>query len=139
MNKNKTIQLISVIILLIDVVLTLFFYSKLPNQIAIHWDSSGTPDKFASRFWGALSLIFIIAGVILLQFFFSKFNEFLYKTKKTKQIYSLNVFVLLLIIIALSVVQILSLFWNAHYSIKISDIGTLTANFIIGFIFYRFF
>ena len=138
MKSNKVIQVILAIILLVDIVVTLFFYSKLPNQIAIHWNSEGMPNGFSTRFWGAFSPIFIIFVVVLLDFFFSKVYEHSYVVEGATEIYSISAFILLTIVILVSAAQIVSLMWNANYIINMAIIGNILSNIvicIIGFIF----
>jgi uncharacterized membrane protein len=131
-------QGILAIILLVDIVITLVFYRKLPTQIAIHWNSERVPNGFSTRFWGAFSPIFIIIAIVLLDFFFSKVYEHSYVVEGATKIYSISAFILLSIVILVSAAQIVSLMWNTNYTINMAFIGDIISNIvicIIGFIF----
>src|SRR4051812_30943629 len=51
------------LICLLPIVLALILYNKLPNQIAIHWDSAGTPDNFAPKAIAVWALPILMAGI----------------------------------------------------------------------------
>lgn len=44
----------------------LAIYSRLPEQVASHWDISGQADSFSSRFWGAFGIPLLSCGLYLL-------------------------------------------------------------------------
>ncbi len=56
--------ILPVVILLLTIILTAYFYSRLPVEITYHFKSDGSPDKWLSR--GA-----IILWMLLPQFFFT--------------------------------------------------------------------
>ncbi len=46
---NKKLRVLTSIVCLIPIVVGFMFYSKMPEQVAIHWGFDGNPDGFASR------------------------------------------------------------------------------------------
>lgn len=64
MKKHNSLGLwiFSLLAGLIPFVLFTLFYSRLPEQLAIHWNFAGEPDGYLSRFWTAL----VLPAVLLL-------------------------------------------------------------------------
>ena len=46
---NKKLRILTSIVCLIPIVIGLMFYSKMPEQVAIHWGFDGNPDGYASK------------------------------------------------------------------------------------------
>ncbi len=62
--------LLPVIILLLSIILTVFFYQRLPDEVAYHFQANGSPDRWVSRgtiiLWMLLPQLFLtlLAGAI---------------------------------------------------------------------------
>ena len=50
MKQYKKIIIITTLITLLPIFIGLILWNQLPNQIAIHFDFSGTPDQFVNKF-----------------------------------------------------------------------------------------
>lgn len=73
MTKKIDMTLITTtLICLLPIILGLVLYNKLPNQIAIHWDSTGTPDNFASKAIAVWGLPVSMAGINIFSHFMIK-------------------------------------------------------------------
>lgn len=46
---NKKLRILTSIVCLIPIVIGFMFYSKMPEQVAIHWGFDGNPDGYASK------------------------------------------------------------------------------------------
>ncbi|WP_289396240.1 DUF1648 domain-containing protein [Bacillus sp. DX1.1] len=59
--------MISSVVCLLPMILSVVLYSDLPEQIPIHWDVKGNPDKYASKTIAAfgLPLFMFVANVIV--------------------------------------------------------------------------
>lgn len=57
---DKTLELISVVFLIVMVSLTVYVYLKLPDTIPIHYSASGKPDSYGSK-----TTLLILAGVAI--------------------------------------------------------------------------
>lgn len=57
---------IPLLLIVAAVAVSIFYYPKLPEQMATHWDASGQPNGFSSRFLGAWLLPLIMAVVWLI-------------------------------------------------------------------------
>lgn len=60
MNKTKNLSLV---IVLISFAIGIYFYSRMPDMMASHWDYRGEVDGYMSKFWG-LFLMPIISAVL---------------------------------------------------------------------------
>ncbi|MDI9442210.1 MAG: DUF1648 domain-containing protein [Bacillota bacterium] len=61
-EKQRTLLLTSLVCLL-PLVMSVVVYKDLPDRVAIHWDSSGKPDNFASKAFAAFGLPFVMFGL----------------------------------------------------------------------------
>lgn len=60
------------LICLLPIILALVLYNKLPNQIAIHWDSAGNPDNFAPKAFAVWGLPILMAAINIFSHFMMK-------------------------------------------------------------------
>lgn len=49
MTNNRKLRVLTSIVCLIPIVVGFMFYSKMPEQVAIHWGFDGKPDGYASK------------------------------------------------------------------------------------------
>lgn len=61
-NNMKRTTILTTIVCLIPVILGIFFYPRLPETIAIHWDVNGNPDGWASKMIGGI----VFPGILVL-------------------------------------------------------------------------
>ena len=66
MNLNKRRLLLTTAVCLLPIVAGLALYSRLPEQIATHFDFNGTPNGYSSRAFAVLGLPGIMAGLNVL-------------------------------------------------------------------------
>lgn len=64
-SKVDITMIITTLICLLPLLLALVLYNQLPNEIAIHWDSVGNPDNFASKAMVVWGLPIFMAGIHL--------------------------------------------------------------------------
>ncbi|KXX71318.1 DUF1648 domain-containing protein [Flammeovirga sp. SJP92] len=62
-NKDKTVEIIAILVLLLIWLLPLMVYEELPNEIAIHFNAQGIPDNYGHK-----STLFILPVVSSLLF-----------------------------------------------------------------------
>lgn len=61
--KNKTMTVITSIVILIPLFTGLFLWNKLPDEMAVHFGADGAPDKWAHKGWAIFGLpLFILAA-----------------------------------------------------------------------------
>lgn len=64
MKKRIDVMLvISSVVCLLPIVLGFVLYDKLPEQMAVHWDSFGNPDNFMTKAWAVFGMPVILAAV----------------------------------------------------------------------------
>ena len=61
-KEVKRTWIITTIICLIPIIVGIFLYKKLPDQVVTHWDSAGNPNGWSSKFFGVIGL----PGLLLL-------------------------------------------------------------------------
>jgi len=66
MKRNRNIVIASCLVCLLPLVLSAVLYSRLPEQMAIHWGMDGEPNGYASRFVGAFALPLLMLVLQLL-------------------------------------------------------------------------
>lgn len=64
-RANITTLILSSLVCLLPISLALVVYNDLPEQIAIHWNSAGTPDNFAPKAVAAFGLPFLFLVINL--------------------------------------------------------------------------
>lgn len=71
-RKIDMTMITATLVCLLPIILALVLYNKLPNQIAIHWDSAGTPDNFAPKAIAVWGLPLFLAGINIFAHFMIK-------------------------------------------------------------------
>jgi len=59
-------EIIPILLILVSVIASIYFYSQFPDQVPIHWNFAGEVDNYGSKFVGAILMPLIILGVYLL-------------------------------------------------------------------------
>ena len=69
---DRFVLLLTSLVCLLPLIMSLVVYPDLPEQVAIHWDSTGNPDNFAPKALAAFGLPFVFLALNL----FSKLKLF---------------------------------------------------------------
>lgn len=126
MRKSEIVVLV---IIIISIIIGIYFYPRMPERVASHWNTKGEVDDYMSKFWG-LFLMPIISTILLLLFIFMpKIDPLKANVEKFRKYFD-NFIVLL--IAFLFYLYLLTIFWNLN--IKFSMIGFLAPAF--GILFY---
>ena len=59
-------EIIPILLLIISAVASVYFYSRFPEQVPIHWNFEGQVDNWGSRFTGAALIPLVTLGIYLL-------------------------------------------------------------------------
>ncbi|MFH1209331.1 MAG: DUF1648 domain-containing protein [archaeon] len=124
---RKTI-LISLVIILISFIISIYLYPRMPEQMASHWNINGNVDGYSSRFI-ALFIIPMISLVLLLIFAIIPKVDPL--KKNIKEFIHYYEFFILILIIFLFYLYILTIFWN--FGLRFNFISVLAPAFAILF------
>ncbi len=74
-NLNGLITVISTLICLFPLIPEIYFWNKLPQQIAVHFNMNGNPDLFVPKAFGALGLPIFFCIVNVFSVFFILKNK----------------------------------------------------------------
>lgn len=65
MKKNNKTLILTTLLCLLPILLGLALYDRLPEQIAVHWNSAGEPDSYFPKLAAVLGLPGLFAGINL--------------------------------------------------------------------------
>lgn len=68
-NKINRTYMIPLLLCFIPFILSAVYYNQLPEQVAIHFDSSGNPDNYAPKLFAAFGLPLIMLAVFVYSWF----------------------------------------------------------------------
>ncbi len=87
MKKVDKSMLITSLVCLLPLVLSSAMYNRLPDRIAVHWDSAGNADNFASKGFAAFGLpLFLLALNIFVHFMLNNDPKKMRTSKAMRQI-----------------------------------------------------
>ncbi len=89
-----------------------FIYPLMPEQMASHWNSNGEVDGYMSKFWGVFLTPFMSLGLIIIFLLIPKIDPLKANIEKFRKYYDEFV---VLILLFLSYVYFLTIFWNLGY------------------------
>ena len=127
--KIRKMTLVIIVLVLFSFALSIYFYSRVPEQMATHWSSTGEVNGYMSKFWGLFFVPFMITGIAVLFLgipFLEPQKENLEKFRKYYEIFAV------LILTFMLVVHCEMLLWNT--GLKISPNLLIPAG--IGILFY---
>lgn len=129
----KKLLILSLLLVLISLIVSLYYYPFLPDEVASHWGVSGEANGYSSKGFGA----FFFPGLMFVMFFFLAYipkldplKENIKKFEKEYHIFIVFFFVYFLYI------HLLTIFWNLGYKFNMSAMiipGFGALFFVIGF------
>ena len=125
--KKSTLAIIGIIIL--SFILSIYFYPRVPEQMATHWDEKGEVNGYMSKFWGLFFMPIIMAGLALLFMAVPKIDPMKENIERFRKHYEGFIVLMLLFLLA---VHVQILLWNI--GIEISPNSVLPVG--IGLLFY---
>jgi uncharacterized membrane protein len=100
---------ISLGIILLAFVLSILFYSQMPEQVASHWNSKGEVDGYMSKFWGLFLMPILSVALLFLLFYLPKIDPLKENVEKFRRYYDGFIIVLIAYLFYLHFLVIL---WN---------------------------
>lgn len=111
MRVEKT-HIAIIIIIILTILSSIYFYNIFPSHIVSHWDENGKPNGTMDKFW-ALFLFPIISTVLfLILILIPKIDPLRHNIEKFKDSYNKLV---LIIILFLSYIYTLTILWNLGF------------------------
>lgn len=106
MRKSEQIMLITIIL---SFLLSIYFYPKLPESIASHWNMFGEADGYTSRIWGVLLMPIILVIALVLFILIPKIDPLRANIEKFRKYYDEFMVVVALFFLY---THLLMLLWN---------------------------
>jgi uncharacterized membrane protein len=116
-------------IILFSFILSVYFYSQVPEQMATHWNSKGEVNGYMPKLWGLFSMPVVTTGLVLMLLVVPRIDPKKGNIEKFRKYYDkfIIIFVLFMVTIHLQI-----LLWNT--GIRINPNSVLPAG--IGVLFY---
>lgn len=114
---SKT-KLAIITIIMLSFLTSIYFYSKLPERIAIHWNMKGDVDSYAPKIFGvfAIPLILSISTFVLL--IIPKIDPLRENIEKFRRYYDIFIIIFLLFMF---LIHAWIIFWNIGWNIIITN------------------
>jgi uncharacterized membrane protein len=125
--RKATLAVVGLVLL--SFILSIYFYSKVPDQMATHWNSQGEVNGYMSKFWGLFFTPVVITGIAALLLVIPKIDPKKENIEKFRKYY--DGFIILFLLFMVSV-HLQILLWNV--GIQISPNIVLPAG--TGLLFY---
>ena len=128
MKITKT-QIIIIFLILFSFVVALYFYPRLPDTMASHWNIKGEVDSYMVKFWGTFLMPFMMIFMLLLFLFIPRIDPLKKNIEKFRKYFDGFILVFLLFFLY---IYLLTLFYNLGYQFNMGQ-------FVLpgmGFLFY---
>jgi uncharacterized membrane protein len=102
-------------IILLSLVVSIYFYPKMPEKMASHWNAQGQVDGYLSKWWGLFLIPLVLTGLALLFIAIPRIDPLKANIEKFRRYY--DGFIILFLLFLLSV-HLQVILWNI--GIKIS-------------------
>lgn len=125
---RKTTAVITGLVLF-SFILSVYFYSQVPDRMTTHWNSQGEVDGYMSKLWGLFFMPLIISGLAIMFMIIPKIDPRKENIAKFRKYYDGFIVILILFMVA---VHLQILLWNTGIPISPNSIFPLG----IGLMFY---
>ncbi len=106
MKKSKII-ILGIIIL--SFVVGIYFYPRMPEKVASHWNIQGNVDAYMSKFWGLFLMPIVSIGLLALLILIPKIDPLKENVERFRKYF--DGFIVLMIMF-LFYIYLLTVFWN---------------------------
>lgn len=124
-------EIYPLIILILSLVATFYFYAHFPAQVIGHWNFEGVPDGMTSRGFASFGIFGILAFIYLLFFFLPMLDP---KRERYAEFAPFYLKFRTAILVILFVVQLASGLFNLGYPIKINLVIPISVGFLFIFL-----
>lgn len=125
---RKTTAVITGLVLF-SFILSVYFYSQVPDKMATHWNSQGEVDGYMSKLWGLLFMPLVISGLVIMFMIIPKIDPRKENIVKFRKYYDGFIVILILFMVT---VHLQILLWNTGIPISPNSVFPLG----IGLLFY---
>ncbi len=129
MTKIRYQKIIIFAIILFTFLASIYFYSRLPDQIPSHWNAAGEVNGYMGKFWGVFLVPILMLGISLLFLFLPRIDN-LYKGSidSFQNYYELLIIAILLF---MAFMQSIILLWSLGITISIIKTLPLAVAFLL--------
>jgi uncharacterized membrane protein len=110
--STRTTILITIFLIAFTLVFSISVYSRLPEQMASHWNQAGQVDGTMNRFWGAFLMPLVVLGMLAFFLVIPKIDPLRANIAKFRE--QFNTFITL-IVAFMAYMHILTMAWNLGY------------------------
>jgi len=112
-------NLIIILIILISFAVGVYFYPRMPERVASHWNAQGEVDGYMSKGWGLFFMPLMSLGLFLLFLLIPKIDPLKENIKKFRKYF--DGFIVLMMLF-LFYIYLLTLFWNIGSRFNMSQL-----------------
>ncbi len=125
----KKSEIIILGIILLSFVVGIYFYPRMPEEMATHWNAKGQVDGYMSKFWGLFLIPFILVGCALLFIAILKIDPLKTNIEKFRKYY--DRFIILFFVFMFSIY-----FWAILWNLGIKISPNIIFSIGLGFLFF---
>jgi len=102
-------EIIILAIILFSFLIGWYFYTKMPEMFASHWNIKGEVNDYMPKFWGLFLMPFISSGLFLLFILIPKIDPLKANIEKFRKYYDLFIVITILFLLY---IYLLTILWN---------------------------
>jgi len=121
MNMRKS-EIIILAIIILSFIVGIYFYPRMPEEMATHWDAQGQVDGYMLKFGGLFLMPFVLVGLALLFIAIPRIDPLKENIEKFRKYY--DGFIILLFVFMLST-HFQIILWNIGFKISPNVIGPI--------------
>ena len=106
-------ELVVLGIILLSFIIGLYFYPKMPAQVASHWNVKGEVDGYMSKLWGLFLMPVVTAAMFILFIIIPKIDPLKANIAKFRNYYNR---LIVLIVVFLFYIYVLTIVWNLGWT-----------------------
>lgn len=111
----RKLSIIILILTIFSFLIGIYFYPKMPERMASHWNQYGEVDGYSNKFWGTFLIPFILLFMLFLYLIIPKIDPL--KNNILKFINYYDTFFLIFFLFLITV-YLFMLFWNINIKIN---------------------
>ncbi|MCP3682561.1 MAG: SdpI family protein [bacterium] len=108
-------DIVVIALVVVSFLISFYFMSQVPEEMASHWNAAGEVDGYTSKFWGLFLMPIIVVAIALLFLAIPKIDPLKANIKKFSSYYYRFIYMFLIFMIA---VQLQGLLWNVGVEIN---------------------
>ena len=109
-------KIIYFVLALAPFIISAIYYNNFSDQVAVHWDNLGTPDKFVSKFFAAWIIPAIMLGLVILVNIFNKYDP-RKATNKNETIRSIGIWLAVSIPVIVQFIIVIQADTDSHFNL----------------------